>query len=94
MNFEQVLEELKKGKKAIRMNWHTSVFIQQVGAFFIPLDMSTDGKDFVKNFIEQKNFSDYEIVPLIVKIIQIEGIRFTWHPTKDDITAEDWKIIN
>jgi hypothetical protein len=94
MNFEQILEVLKEGKKATRISWNTSVFIQQAGSFFIPLDRSTDGKDFVKEFIEQKNFSDYEIVPLIVKIIQIEGIRFTWHPTKDDISAEDWKILN
>ena len=88
MNFGEVIEALKKGKKAFRNGWNGK------GMYIWALQPAEVKKEWVKDPNLLEAFGDKDTLPCgyTIRMKNAVGGVDTWHPSVPDLFAEDWCI--
>lgn len=90
MNFGEILEELKNGKRAERLGWNGK------GLYVVLQKGYPNGIPINKNTSEATGIAEGTICifsPYFM-IKSIDNSFVPWLPSQTDILAEDWNLVN
>ena len=85
MKFSEALDELLKGSKLTRRDWHNIQFI-----YYVPQGSYKPCTKIAEQLVNEQGLVEYE--PYIA-LKTVQGKVVPWIPSISDVLAEDWMVV-